>query len=107
VRLYSSHLLGLGAFARSVLFRRNVSILCKGRIPVLFRRSVARRTHIMGSIDCVTGDVEAISMLTEAKTGKAIASTTYALKCTPAQRMFSYRASRQCFALRVRWSLPA
>jgi hypothetical protein len=41
-----------------------------------------------GSIDRVTGDVEATSMLTDAKTGKTIASASYALKCRPTQRMF-------------------
>jgi hypothetical protein len=47
-----------------------------------------QRASIMGSIDRVTGDAEATSMVTDAKTGKIITSTSYALKCRPAQRMF-------------------
>jgi hypothetical protein len=42
----------------------------------------------MGSIDRVTGDLEATLTTTDAKTGKTITSTSYALKCRPAQRMF-------------------
>ena len=40
-----------------------------------------------GSIDRVTGDVEASSTMTATKTGN-ILMTNYALKCRPAQRMF-------------------
>jgi hypothetical protein len=43
---------------------------------------------IFGSIDRVTGDVWANSMVTDAKTSKTVSSTSYALKCRPAQRMF-------------------
>jgi hypothetical protein len=43
---------------------------------------------ISGSIDRVTGDVAATELATSIKTGKIIASTNYALKCRPAQRMF-------------------
>jgi len=46
------------------------------------------RDSIFGSIDRVTGDVEATQLATDIKTGKTIASTNYALKCRPAQRMF-------------------
>jgi hypothetical protein len=46
------------------------------------------KASIMGNIDRVTGDVGATSMVTDAKTGKTITSTSYALKCRPAQRMF-------------------
>jgi len=46
------------------------------------------RSSISGTIDRVTGDVEAFSSLTDAKTGKTITSTSYALKCRPTQRMF-------------------
>jgi len=42
----------------------------------------------MGSIDRVTGDLEATLTTTDSKTGKTITSTSYALKCRPAQRMF-------------------
>jgi hypothetical protein len=41
-----------------------------------------------GSIDRVTGDVEATSTATDAKTGNLLMSVRYALKCRPAQRMF-------------------
>src|SRR5215469_685613 len=43
---------------------------------------------ITGSIDRVTGDVEATDILSNTKTGNVMSSTSYALKCTPAQRMF-------------------
>jgi hypothetical protein len=43
---------------------------------------------IMGSIDRVTGDMEATASLTDEKTGKTTTSTNYALKCRPTQRMF-------------------
>jgi hypothetical protein len=43
---------------------------------------------ITGSIDRVTGDVEATDMLSNTKTGIVKSSTSYALKCTPTQRMF-------------------
>ena len=41
-----------------------------------------------GSIDRVTGDVEATLIVTDPKTSKTISSTVYAMKCRPAQRMF-------------------
>jgi len=43
---------------------------------------------ITGSIDRVTGDVEATDMLQNPKTGGVMSSKSYALKCRPAQRMF-------------------
>jgi hypothetical protein len=43
---------------------------------------------IHGSIDRVTGDVEATSTVTATKTQKTITSTNYSLKCRPTQRMF-------------------
>ena len=43
---------------------------------------------LMGTIDRVTGDVEATSSVYEQRTYKVITQTTWALKCTPAQRMF-------------------
>ena len=43
---------------------------------------------ITGSIDRVTGDVEATDMLSNPKTGSVMSSKSYALKCMPAQRMF-------------------
>lgn len=41
-----------------------------------------------GTIDRVTGEVEANEILTDAQTGKKFASTSYSLKCRPTQRMF-------------------
>ena len=43
---------------------------------------------ITGSIDRVTGDVEATDLQSNTKTGNVTSSTSYALKCKPAQRMF-------------------
>jgi hypothetical protein len=43
---------------------------------------------VTGTIDRVTGDVSAVFVSTDAKTGKTITSTSYALKCRPTQRMF-------------------
>jgi len=43
---------------------------------------------ITGSIDRVTGDVEATDMLSNPKTGSVMSSKSYSLKCSPAQRMF-------------------
>ena len=45
-------------------------------------------SSISGSIDRVTGDVEATSMVSDPKSGKSIAQTAYALQCRPAQRTF-------------------
>jgi hypothetical protein len=41
-----------------------------------------------GTIDRVTGDVEATSMSLNAKTNKIIGQVDWALKCKPTQRMF-------------------
>jgi len=43
---------------------------------------------ITGTIDRVTGDVEATDMLQNPKTGTVMSSKSYALKCRPVQRMF-------------------
>ena len=43
---------------------------------------------VMGAVDRVTGDVWVAATSTDTKTGKTITSTSYALKCRPAQRMF-------------------
>jgi hypothetical protein len=45
-------------------------------------------SSIEGSINRVTGDVAATSMLIASKTSKIISQTDYALQCRPAQRMF-------------------
>jgi len=43
---------------------------------------------VSGSIDRVTGDVEATSTMLNNKTGNLMGETRYSLKCTPAQRKF-------------------
>jgi hypothetical protein len=43
---------------------------------------------IFGSIDRVTGEVEATSSLTDPKTNKSISQTDCQLQCRPTQRMF-------------------
>ena len=48
----------------------------------------ASNLSIVGTIDRVTGDVDATQSMTDAKTGKTISSTRYLLKCRPAQRLF-------------------
>ena len=68
-----------------------VKITAFNEVLVTFNGSEASfgsKGSISGSIDRVTGDVEATWMLTDAKTGKTVASMSYALKCRPAQRMF-------------------
>ena len=47
-----------------------------------------QEASIRGSIDRVTGDVEATSTVMATKTKKTIISTSYSLKCRPTQRMF-------------------
>jgi hypothetical protein len=44
--------------------------------------------NMSGSIDRVTGEVEATQNLTDATTGKSYSRTGYSLKCRPTQRMF-------------------
>jgi hypothetical protein len=46
------------------------------------------RLSIMGSLDRVTGDVNASTMHTDEKTNQTIGTTNYELKCVPTQRMF-------------------
>jgi hypothetical protein len=43
---------------------------------------------IFGSIDRVSGDVEATSSITDPKTSKSISQTDYTLQCKPTQRTF-------------------
>jgi hypothetical protein len=43
---------------------------------------------VIGTIDRVTGDVDATFTVTDSETGKNVTSTSYALKCKPTQRMF-------------------
>jgi hypothetical protein len=43
---------------------------------------------LLGTIDRMTGEVEANQTFTDSNTGKSIGSTAYSLKCRPTQRMF-------------------
>jgi hypothetical protein len=68
-----------------------VKITGMDEVTVVFGGSDSKSAiekSISGSIDRVTGDVEATSSAHDAKTGKTLTSTSYALKCRPAQRMF-------------------
>jgi len=47
-----------------------------------------QQLSIMGSIDRVTGDVEATNLSTDTKTHQTVYSLQYTLKCRPTQRMF-------------------
>jgi hypothetical protein len=54
-----------------------------------YREYGATTLSITGSVDRVTGDVGATStMFTNTKKQATFSSTTYSLKCRPAQRMF-------------------
>jgi hypothetical protein len=61
----------------------DVTVVFAGSSDVL---KISQR--VPGALDRVTEDVEATSMATDNKTGKIVTSTSYALKCRPAQRMF-------------------
>jgi hypothetical protein len=61
----------------------DVTVAFGGSQPVLTSVS-----SIIGSLDRVTGDMEATSTLSDPKTYKIISQTAYALQCRPAQRMF-------------------
>jgi hypothetical protein len=69
-----------------------VNITAVNEVSIAFGGSVSLgsiiETNIMGSIDRVTGDVEATSRSSNTKTGKLVTSMSYSLKCRPAQRMF-------------------
>jgi hypothetical protein len=68
-----------------------VRITAANDVTVVFKGSseiLTSLASINGTIDRVTGDVEATSMLFNQKTSKVIAQTIYALQCRPAQRIF-------------------
>ena len=62
------------------------TISFQGKRPESPKAGIDRR--IEGTIDRVTGDVNATDTLTNLKTSKIAYSTRYALKCRPTQRMF-------------------
>ena len=47
-----------------------------------------QKLSITGTIDRVTGDVEATELSTDTETKKTVSSLQYTLKCRPTQRMF-------------------
>ena len=53
-----------------------------------FARVLNSDWSMRGSIDRVTGDVDANQISTDPQTGKTITSSAYSLKCKPTQRMF-------------------
>jgi hypothetical protein len=55
---------------------------------VFFGANSASDWHIRGTLDRVTGDVEATSIVFDVKTGSIKIQTSYSLKCRPTQRMF-------------------
>ena len=63
-----------------------VTISFQGKRPDNPKAATDRR--IEGTIDRVTGDVNATDTLTNLKTSKIAYSTRYALKCRPTQRIF-------------------
>ena len=68
-----------------------VQITAWNDVTVAFGGSQAfgnQKLSISGSIDRVTGDVEATDLSTDTKTHNTVSSLHYALKCRPAQRMF-------------------
>jgi len=58
----------------------DVSVTFSGSEP----KPTVTKWNIYGSINHVTGDVEAISSALDMKTGQSITSTSFALKCRPA-----------------------
>jgi hypothetical protein len=68
-----------------------VSITAANDVAVAFgghQEVMSSVSSIEGSIDRVTGDVEATSTLSDPKTNKMITQTAYAIQCRPTQRMF-------------------
>jgi hypothetical protein len=65
-----------------------VKIAAFNEVTIAFGGSNFLGWTISGSIDRVTGDVEAYSSFYSQKTNTTVSSTYYSLKCGPAQRMF-------------------
>ncbi len=72
---------GLMDFPVKITAWNEVTVAFEGKNQVIEK-------SINGSIDRVTGDMEATSTSFNLKTNKTLSSTSYALKCRPAQRMF-------------------
>jgi hypothetical protein len=69
---------GIGDYPVMITAANDVIVVFGGHQQVLTSLS-----SISGNIDRVTGDVEAISMVSDPKTAKIIGRTTYALECRP------------------------
>jgi hypothetical protein len=74
---------GMTDYPVKITGANDVIVAFGGQQEVIFGVS-----SIEGSIDRVTGDVWASSMLLEPKTSKIISQIVYTLQCRPAQRMF-------------------
>jgi hypothetical protein len=83
---------GVQGFGTPGLIDFPVKITGANDVTIAFRgedkTSPSSVWSLMGSIDRVTGDVDATSMLIASNTSKIITQTVYALQCRPAQRMF-------------------
>jgi hypothetical protein len=73
-------------FSVKITGANDVTISFRGERPDKPKAVTSRM--IIGTIDRVTGDVNADDTLTNLKTSKIAYSTRYALKCRPAQWMF-------------------
>src|SRR5262249_52558461 len=71
------------AFPLKITDVDDVSAIFSGSEP----KPSVTQWNIHGRINRLIGNVEAISSTTDMKTGHSITSTSFALKCRPAQRM--------------------
>jgi hypothetical protein len=79
---------GFGYPGFSGRFDFPVKITGMDAVTVAFHGSSQTGESITGSIDRVTGDVEARIQMSDSKTGDLLSILRYALKCRPTQRMF-------------------
>jgi hypothetical protein len=79
-------------FSLPGMFDVPVRITAANDVTVTFEGSAVHlqisQTTISGSLDRVTGDVYATSMMTNTQTQKIVSTTNYELQCQPVQRMF-------------------
>jgi hypothetical protein len=79
-------------FALPGMFDVPVRITAANDVTVTFEGSAVHlqmsQTTISGSLDRVTGDVYATSIMTNTQTQKIVSATNYELQCRPVQRMF-------------------
>jgi hypothetical protein len=79
---------GFGYPGSSGQFDFPVKITGMNEVTVAFHGSNQTGASIAGSLDRVTGDVEARTQVSDLKTGDLLSILRYALKCRPTQRMF-------------------